>query len=67
MRAPNSQLAYDIAEVCELTKCSRAYLYEQINEGTLRAVKRGRRTLILKNDLESWLKGFPAIEPKTAA
>jgi excisionase family DNA binding protein len=61
-----ARLAYDIAEVCELARCSRASLYEAINDGSLRAVKRHRRTLILKADLNRWLSSFPAISPKNA-
>lgn len=61
------QFAYDIAEVCELTKTCRASVYNEINVGALRAVKRGRRTLILAEDLNRWLASFPAIEPKNPA
>jgi excisionase family DNA binding protein len=67
MSAQQAPLAYDIAEVCELVRCSRAYVYEAINDGSLRAVKRGRRTLVLARDLTRWLSSFPAIRPKSAA
>ena len=62
----NFPLAYTIAEACAATRTGRTALYEAINSGQLRAVKRGRRTLVLAEDLRSWLSRFPPVEIKTA-
>jgi excisionase family DNA binding protein len=54
-------LAYSVAEACTASRAGRTALYEAINSGELRAVKRGRRTLILKDDLRRWLDSLPTI------
>ena len=62
----NYPLAYTISEACTVARTGRTVLYEAIKSGALRAVKRGRRTLVLPADLGDWVEGFPAIEIKSA-
>jgi excisionase family DNA binding protein len=57
-------LAYSVPHACSMAGAGRTALYEAINSGALRAVKRGRRTLILDEDLRRWLQSLPSIQAK---
>ena len=59
----NTPLAYSIAEACSAARAGRTALYEAIRAGELRAVKRGRRTLVLADDLRDWLDNLPTVKP----
>jgi excisionase family DNA binding protein len=61
----STPLAYNIGEACNVARAGRTSIYAAISAGELRAVKRGRRTLVLADDLRRWLQSLPAIEPKS--
>ncbi len=60
-----STLAYSVPEACAMACAGRTSIYEAIQSGALRAVKRGSRTLILAEDLQRWVRSFPAITAKS--
>ena len=61
----NVPLAYSIAEACSVARAGRTSLHEAIRSGALRAVKRGRRTIVLADDLRHYLENLPVVVPKS--
>ena len=58
----NGPLAFSVAEACAAARIGRTSLYEAIRKGELRALKRGRRTIVLADDLRRYLESLPALE-----
>ena len=58
----NKRVAYSIDEVCKDVNVGRSKIYEEIKSGRLLARKIGRRTLILADDLQTWLESLPIVE-----
>ena len=56
-----SRLAYSIDEFCEEAGLGRSFVYQEIRAGNLKARKAGRRTLILHDDGERYLRSLPSI------
>lgn len=52
------QLSISIEAASKLTGIGRTKLYQAINQGTLKAKKFGKRTIILKEDLNTFLSNL---------
>jgi hypothetical protein len=62
MHTASERLAWTIEEFTIASGICRATVYEEISAGRLRAVKRGRSTLILHRDAETYLESLPPFE-----
>ncbi len=60
------KLAFTIAEAVEAGAGSRTMIYEAIKNGTLRARKRGKRTVFLAADLTAYLESLPDFHKEIA-
>lgn len=61
------QLSLSIEEVSAATGLGRTKIYEAIGAGALPAKKWGKRTLILKADLEAFLAGLDSYHVQVGA
>lgn len=62
MNYQNPPIALSIEEAAQQANCCRDKVYEAIRTGDLKAKKFGRRTLILRDDLENYLRRLPDLE-----
>ena len=53
-------LSHSINEVCAATNLGRTSIYEQIRNGKLKARKLGKRTIVLRDDLDAFLASLEA-------
>lgn len=61
------QLSLSIEEACTATGLGRTKIYEAIGSGALPAKKWGKRTLILKSDLEAFLAALESYPTQAEA
>jgi excisionase family DNA binding protein len=53
--------ALTLKDFCDAYRVCRETAYQQIRTGRLRAVKLGRKTLILRADAEAWAASLPEL------
>jgi excisionase family DNA binding protein len=63
----STPMAYTVAEACDASRAGRTTLYKAIRTGELRALKHGRRTIILATDLLQWLESMTPAGPIDSA
>jgi len=61
----DSPYALSVAEAIKLSGLGRSYIYLAIQRGELPVRKAGRRTLILRTNLEDWIDSLPMGGPAT--
>jgi excisionase family DNA binding protein len=54
--------ALSIAEVCAVAGIGRTKIYQAIADGSLKARKCGKRTLVLRNELRDFLSSLPGAD-----
>lgn len=59
----SESLAYRVPQACAVSGYGRTKMYELIGEGKIPTKKDGKVTLIMRDDLESYLKSLPYNEP----
>jgi len=62
----NEKPALSLAEAGKVAGCGRTSIYKATIRGGLVARKIGRRTVILRADLDRWLAALPAKDGKKA-
>jgi excisionase family DNA binding protein len=59
---PRARRALSISEFCHRYSIGRTRAYEEIATGRLRAVKVGRKTLIVEDSAEAWFAALPGLK-----
>jgi excisionase family DNA binding protein len=60
--SPHLTSALTIKEFCDAYRLCREKAYQEVRTGRLRAVKLGRKTLILRADAEAWAASLPELK-----
>jgi excisionase family DNA binding protein len=59
--------AFAIGEFCARYGICRDTFYQEVRRGRLRAVKLGKKTIILKTDAAAWVATMPPLELSATA
>jgi hypothetical protein len=59
----DQKLLLSVLDVCALADVGHTQARAAIKSGELKARKRGRSTIILRDDLHEWIASFPAYTP----
>ena len=61
-RRPKESLTVTVREACELLGFGKTCFYRAIREGRLPAKKWGKRTIVMRTDIEHFLDNLPSHE-----
>lgn len=65
MQHDQQKLAYTLKEFMALAGVGRSFVYDELAEGRLKAVKAGRKTLIRDEDARAWLGSLPTMKSES--
>jgi excisionase family DNA binding protein len=54
--------AFAVKEICRAYGICRETVYNEIRHGRLRALKLGKKTVILRSDAEKWASSLPTLD-----
>jgi predicted DNA-binding transcriptional regulator AlpA len=54
--------AFAVAEFCARHGICRATFYGEVKRGRLRALKLGKKTIVLKSDADAWRNSLPPLK-----
>lgn len=55
------KLAYSIPDLIDLSGLGRSFIYAEIKAGRLKIRKAGRRSIVLPEDADNWLRQLPEL------
>jgi excisionase family DNA binding protein len=59
-------IAIGILDAVKISKMGRSFIYERLADGSIKAVKAGRRTLIIYESLKNYMANLPSFAEKGA-
>ena len=59
--------AFAVREFCARYGICRQTFYDKVHRGRLRAVKLGKKTLVLRADADAWVATMPALDLSATA
>jgi hypothetical protein len=57
-------VAYRVSEFCQIYVISKASFYREVQAGRLHILKRGRRSLVERNEAEKWFGRLKNCSPQ---
>ena len=63
----NIREAFAVREFCARYGICRQTFYDEVHRGRLRAVKLGKKTLVLRADADAWVATMPALDLSATA
>jgi len=56
------QCTFTVKQFCDKYQIGRTRFYEEVEGGRLPIRKLGRKTLVIREDAENWLRSLPVLE-----